>query len=241
MKHMKKVLFISAVLMMSLASCTSENKTADSPDIRAFGLTGDVSEVYLTTVTVSTTDPDAEISPEQTERLELSFDKAGRVTLDRYGSKYEYDTEGNFIKGRTDSTTFTRDAQGRIDTYDNTPDDFETLDYENYLQMRFKYDDLGRVTTEDLGGWEWFYEYKFFYDKDNVYPSKMTYEGGSEGTEWKGEAINEYKSFDQKGNWTERSITITETESEEFSEEAPKTVTKVLTEKRRIIYYSDKN
>ena len=224
---MKKALFISVILMMFLASCKSENKATGSPDIRAFGLAGDVSEVYLT-------------SAEEPERLELSFDKAGRVTVDRYGSKYEYDADGNFIKGRTDSTTFTRDAQGRIDIYDNTPDDFETLDYENYLQMKFKYDDMGRVVTEELGGWEWYYEFKFSYDKDNVYPAGMKYDGGSEGTEWKGEAKYEYKSFDQKGNWTERTVNLTETESEEFSDEAPKTVTKVFTEKRRIIYHSDK-
>lgn len=239
MKLMKKALFLSTILMMSLASCTSENKPADSPDIRAFGLTGDVSQVYVTTMTLSTTDPEEKPSSEANERLELSFDKAGRVTLDSYSNKYEYDADGKFIMGRTDSTTFTRDSLGRIDTYDNTPDDFETLDFENYLQMKFKYDDKNRVSTVEFGGWEWNTDHKFFYDKDNVYPSKMTFDGGSEGTEYKGESVYEYISFDQKGNWTERKVTSTETESEEFSEEAPKTVNRVLTEKRRIVYYSD--
>lgn len=237
---MRKALFISAILMMSVASCTSENKTADSPDIRAFGLTGDVSQVYLTTVTLSTTDPEAELTSEASERLELSFDKAGRVTLDRYSNKYEYDADGKFKMGRTDSTTFTRDSLGRIDTYDNTPDDFEFLDFENYIQMKFKYDAMGRASAIEFGGWEWYTEHKFFYDKDKVYPSKMTYAGGSEGTEYKGEETYEYISFDQKGNWTERKVTSTVTESEEFSETEPKTVNSVVSEKRRIVYYSDK-
>jgi uncharacterized protein YcfL len=151
-KTMKKALFVSALAAAVLAACQSP-EAVTSPDVRTFGMKGDVK-------TVSYTIEDVELSEEPgyepEYELELSFDEQGRVTLDNYNNVYEYDAEGNFVRGSGKRTVMQRDAQGRVILYDNTilPEDgnYEESDFDHFIKIEIAYDAQGRMDLLDFEG-----------------------------------------------------------------------------------------
>lgn len=237
---MKKLLLIIPAAL-ALAACQPKDGNRPS-DARTFGLLGPVKEVYLTQTLVSTSGDafDEDFAPGE-ENLEFTFDADGRVTLDSYGGVFEYDASGNFVAGFYDETEMERDQKGRLVSYDNTSrnwdEDYEDLDFEHFFCYHFSYDALNRVATEEISGWEWMETLTYSYDGDKVYPSGATFESDSEGWTEEGEIKFEYTRFDDRGNWTERTKTITSRGYDFDDEENAETFSSVQTQVRRIIYW----
>jgi hypothetical protein len=237
---MKKSYLLLAVLAVAACQPGQDNKPSDA---RSFGLLGDVKEVYLTQTTLSSTNEMYEVTDEPgVERLEFTFDAKGRVTLDTYGSVYEYNAAGEFVKGDSDFTELERDEQGRLASYDNTNlewDELDEFDFEHFFAYTFGYDARHRVVSEELNGWEWIETYTYTYDGDKVYPASATFEGDSEGWTEEGEISYEYTAFDAKGNWTERTKTVTVKGYDIDDEENAETWTDVVRQVRRFVYWSE--
>lgn len=238
---MKKALFVSAWAAAALVACQSP-EAVTSPDVRTFGMKGDVKTVSYTLEDVELSEePDYE--PEY--ELELTFDAQGRVTLDTYDNVYEYDAEGNFVRGSGKRTVMQRDEQGRLILYDNTilPEDgqYEDDDFDHLIKIGITYDDQGRMDLLDFEGPESMSQTKYIYKDDQPYPSMEYYDNQYETFKEDGTVEYEYTAFDKKGNWTERTLLTTTTVWDMEEEgEAEKSEFR-LRERRIITYWSDKN
>ena len=234
---MKKLFLLLAVL--SLASCQLFQKGYDPKDALSFGLVGDVKEVYVTKSVVSTdADEDAIEYGLDEERLDMTFDEKGRITLDPYGCPYVYDEDGGFVRGYTDDTVMLRDKKGRLEAYDNTTDDYETdFDVETFFSYNFTYDARGRVIVEELSGWEWSETYYLVYSGKPAYPVSATFTAYNENWNEEGTIEYEYLSFDDHGNWTERDQIVNYVGYEEDCEDDAEAHTTVYHQKRRIYYW----
>jgi len=245
---MKKYYLFAIMAAFALVSCQNGGKT--SPDVHTFGLTGDVKEVYLSELAVfdSMEEDEGDSMPDDNV-LELSFDEQGRVLLDEYVNEYAYDDEGNFV-GRTEWTELTRDAQGRITSFYNPvlDEDGEFLDEDmdvvEHCRFEYTYDAQGRVATEAYRGWEWGTDYVYEYDGNAFYPSVVSFEGYDAGYNESGIIEYEYVKFDDRGNWTVRTVTKTTDSWEEAwddNEPEVETSTSVTRQYRKITYWSDGN
>ena len=220
------ILSLAAMLLL-MVSCHPATEVKTSPDVRTFGMTGDVKEVYLSQELLSNS-----AGPYQGEDpwlvedfLELSFNEQGLVT-DANGLGYDYDAEGNYLPGDPERGNMVRDAQGRIEKiYDYTQDaEWEggVEDPEACLDRLYTYDDQGRPVTERMGSLSWGTTYTYTYEGDKPYPASCTYKENT--------VTYEYKEFDDKGNWTERITTFT------CPSDAHPTIQR---EVRKISYWSD--
>ena len=245
-------LFPLAALVMTMAlalSCRSNtnnsddsgNGNYDQTDARTFGLAGAVKEVRISVTNLLPSDTQENILSKDNE-LQMSFNERGQVTLDHYGNVYEYDSDGKFVKGRSDITVVERDSKGRITRYENTPqtysdgEDFGEFVF-NYISLDLGYDEQGRVYTEEIGSWEAGYAYRIFYEGSNIYPQRAVIDGGEGPTTVKGSITYEYISFDEKGNWTERKVFVAQSFTEEGSSDEPTVENTERLEKRTILYY----
>ena len=267
---MKNYLILFSAIMLSLVSCKSNTnvkqpvseadaasgqdtvKESAAPqaqdskynpaDGRTFGVVGPVKEVRLSKALLSTTSTEEQGDPWlESDALEMTFDECGRVTKDGLGGcVYVYDQEGNFIKGFSEKTLMSRDAEGRIVSYINTNvegQEYSDIDFEHYISKSFEYDDLGRVAKATYSGWEWMMDYTFEYFGGNVYPKVMKYSGPAESLEIEGTVTYEYDKFDQYGNWLERHVTWDEVIRDCGDEGQPEKSQDVYLERRTIIYY----
>ena len=231
-------------------SKTSENSNSMLPDNfkynpadgRTFGVVGPVKEILLSKCLISTTSNDEQGDPWLEQDLPLfAFDENGRVTLDNYGFKYEWDSEGNFVKGFSEKTKFSRDDKGRISVYNNALYEpgmsYSDFDFDNYYVRTYRYDEEGRIAEEEFGGWEWGNTYKYYYEGDNIYPSRIEYYGAVESTMIKGTITYHYHKFDKMGNWTECYVTHITVETEDGGDAEPVTTTTVTQDIRTIRYW----
>lgn len=229
---MRKSLLLGLAAVFALMACQRESA---SPDVRTFGLTGDVREVYFSVVSSDPDDPMDEISY-------LAFDARGRVTLDPFGNVYTYDAEGNYDGAYKEFITVERDTRGRLVTFDNSEvieEDFDDFDVMDICHLEFEYDDLGRTTTIHYNGWEWGTTYLSTYEGKNVWPVREVTESYDEGYNETTTTTYEYLEFDAKGNWTSRTATATTKSWEEEDEESEESYTTVIRQIRRITYWSD--
>lgn len=240
---MKRIAYFLTMAAVALVSCQPADKTF--PDVRSFGLSGDVKEVYA-----STMDPELEAEGEdpmlEPEILEFSFDELGRVTEDNSGNSFEYDAQGNLV---SEYQELSRDDKGRIVKFThNVLDDEgqlldENLDVLDYCEIEYSYDGQGRMIKEKYDGWEWSATYTFEYEGNNIYPSKVSMKGSGEG--WIDEVTTtyEYLTFDDKGNWTSRNVDQVRKSYEEPWEENPEPeveTTEIINRQlRRITYWSE--
>lgn len=245
---MKKSFLILSLAALVCAACQSGTTCHD---VTTFGLKGDVKEVWFSDALIaSSADEEAEEAGDPVfsdKELQMTFDAQGRVTLDENRNRYEYDADGQFVRGQLPQTTVERDDKGRIVTYDNTAfDDWDSEDFDVYdfFVAHYTYDAQGRVVTEELGGWEWGTTYTYVYEGNNVYPSSASFEGGAEGWNEEGTITFEYSEFDANGNWTDRIVTTVNNGWEEPWEEDMKpeveTVTYTHRQLREITYWTDK-
>lgn len=243
----KTILSLGAIL--ALVACQPKGSGNYNPnDARTFGLTGDVKTVMHSSALKSVDgeaveDDDAWLGVDE---LALAFDEAGRVLKDAYGDPYEYDADGNFVRGYNDKTTMERDEKGRLAEYDNaTLDydddlDYEDLNIEEVFHVRFSYDAQGRPAEIETGGWEWMSTEHYVFEGKNVYPASYTFETFEEGYVEDGTVTYTYTEFDSKGNWTERTVTTNTRLYEEDLEEEAENSSRVVVERRAITYWSDK-
>ncbi len=244
---MKKSLLIVMMAGFALAACQKGGNT--SPDVRTFGFTGDVKEVFL-----STMDPDLleedDVDPWlEEEMLEFSFDAQGRVTEDDYGNVFEYDADGN-LDG-SEHRRITRDGKGRFLSYVNEVLDDEGEFYDedadvlDSCDITYAYDAKGRRVSEEYSGWEWGATYTYEYEGDAFYPSRVSYESYSEGWNDDGTITYEYLEFDDKGNWTVRNAhRVSNTYEEPWEEDMEpeiETEERTTREYHNITYWSDED
>lgn len=237
---MKRLLLVSLAALSVLAACTRADKT--SPDVRTFGLIGDVEDVRYSVTSSAMYDEVIDPFLEQDEVV-LSFDELGRVTLDDYGNVYEYDAAGNYDGIYSDYIEVVRDASGRLTSFDNTSipeEDFDDFDVMDYCSVTYEYDAKGRVATETYAGWEWGTTTTYTYDSDKPWPAKISQSSYDEGYNENSDITFKYLEFDARGNWTKRESTIVTESYEEGAEDEKETNTQVKQESRSISYWSDK-
>lgn len=244
---MNKSPFVLSALsaLLVLAACQPGGGKYNPSDARTFWLTGDVKEVRLARVVVSDDAGATEDRPWYSQdELEMSFDAAGRVTLDPFGDPYEYDADGVFVRGYNDKTVLERDAKGRLLEYNNATldedSDYDELNIEEVFHVTFGYDGQGRAVTRELGGWEWMSTYTYVFDGNNAYPSSATYETFEEGFVEEGTQTFTYTSFDDRGNWTERTVHDVSRMYEEGFEDEVEITDITYTERCTYTYWSDK-
>ena len=235
---MKKTLLVSLAALSVLAACTRTAKT--SPDVRTFGLVGDVEDVsYSVTSSSAMYEEDVDPFLEQDEVV-LRFDELGRVVLDDYGNVYEYDEAGNYAGIYSDDIKVVRDAAGRRKSFDNTSISLDDFDVMDYCRVTYDYDADGRVATETYAGWEWGTTTTYFYDSDKPWPARITQKSYDEGYNENSDITFKYLEFDTRGNWTKRESTIVTESYEEGAEDEKESYTQVKQETRSISYWSDK-
>lgn len=231
-------------LARQVAEKTVAQPTYDLTDALAFGLNGHVQNVSLHVYTTTENEGELTEGAEAGSR-EMTFDERGHVTIDEWGNAYGYDAEGNYYRGNHVYTIVKRDKNGRIEKY---VDEEPKTDNESNQTYTLKYDKNGRIASVENAGWTGGFTEKRHYKSGNLYPSKIEgesyYEGGGGDTY---SVAYTYNRFDEKGNWTERTCVMTQTETaEDASEddaawgEAAETtkVTETITiEKRSISYY----
>ena len=237
---MKRFFFVVGMLlmmvMMALASC--QETALGSVDTRTFGLYGNVEKVSITPF-FATPGDNGLVQGERMDgsESEMSFDRQGRVLLDLYGNVYEYDDEGNFVKGAEDYQKMKRDEQGRIVLYDSMRDDEDDACF----KMEFSYDEKGRVSKVDFALWEGAYTDMLIYKGDNVYPEKIINNGSEQGENIQMTTEYRYLEFDDKGNWLKREVHVTTVTTEEAVDEdsTPEPITEEIytIEVREIKYY----
>lgn len=228
-----------AVQNETAAPKNADEKKADEPvvmsnDLRTFGLYGNVKETL--TLGYEAEEKDGKlVKGKEKEDLVVttSFDEKGRVCSDPYGGIYTYDADGKFVKGVSEKTEMKRDAQGRLTYYDQREDDEDDAMFHN----EYTYDDKGRIAKLQRQGWEVSIDETFSYEGNNLYPSSHTLICQDEGTDIEMEEQYKYTKFDPQGNWTEREVTLKQTESEEGSNMPPKTTNEKSIEVRTIKYY----
>ena len=245
---MKKISILSlAAMLLLVMSCRPAAEEAGSPDVRTFGMKGDVKDVFVSVLQMETSTEEEEGDPWlEKDELLLSFDQAGRVTRDDYQNYYEYDDNGQFVEGTSEQSKLTRDDQGRIVCYDNTELDFDSDDFDvmDFCKISYTYDAQGRVATEEYVGWEWTTSYTYSYEGDNVWPSSCTFESHDEGWNSEGTITYEYFSYDDKGNWTDRTVSRRAKNYEEpWDDEEPEVEDYYLLtrETREILYWADED
>ena len=211
----------------------------DFTDVTAFGLKGCVKKAVIVRYE-ATPEGDKLVKGSRTSAYNdslVTFNDHGQVTVDLYANPYFYDSDGEFVKGRSKATKMKRDDKGRVMSYVNREgsNDWEGYSYE------FAYDKQGRLSKIEWTGWEEFSETVMHYEGDNVYPSREKIDFQVCADIFKSDFRYRYKAFDDRGNWTEREIWCDELETTEAYEgnENPevKTSKSYFIEQRTITYY----
>ena len=179
-------------------------KGYNSIDARSWGLSGKVKSVTSTLFEAWPGESGLVRGNEKSDHpvLMCTFDENGRVTLDQMDNIYVYDKKGNFVKGNSEFAKMTRDANGRVATYDCQEDE------EDYTQWHstFGYDAQGRLITLSTSYWEALSEDTLYYEGDKLWPVRMVREEQAEADFYKYEITYRYTKSDSQGNWTEREI-----------------------------------
>ncbi|MBR3878059.1 MAG: hypothetical protein IKJ23_07740 [Bacteroidaceae bacterium] len=215
---MKKMLFaLAAIGSLVLAGC-SEKKAeevvefVDTSDLKMYELTGNVKSVKAYTV------------KRGNEELiyTLAFDANGLATTHKYDLDLDIDANVNVE----------RNEKGEITIYNAALPDAKKAK----VNVEYTYNEKGQaekiVTVRD--GWNKTTE-KVKYDEQNN-RLKATAESYEDDMRIVDDITYNYKSYDEKGNWTERELTIRnrtiDWEGDVLHEQ---TIRK--TEKREILYY----
>ena len=220
----------------SEANAKSSEETA--VDVKAFGFIGPVKEAFSSEYDVKDFDADKlepEGEPRNTNQSEqgYAFNKAGQITIDPWGGIYEYDADGQFVRGITAKTKMKRDDKQRVVFYRQANDEDDDAMFKN----EFVYDEQGRLKKVSVTFWESSQEEEFFYEGDNIYPSRREYSAEEEGTEWKSSTEYIYTKFDDRGNWIEREKHLRGSEKVGDEEGGTTSWRDKTIEKRTVEYY----
>ena len=258
---MKKLSLLSLAAICMMVACAGNNKPAgqenekdstsasittnvasaaeeETPiDLKAFGFKGKVAEVTYQSFSVENEDAEdlkaTDLYTSDDAPDHYAFSKEGRIIEDPWNGVYHYNDQGDFIKGVNEKSVMRRDEQGRICFYRHAEDDEDDCMFTN----EFTYDAQGRITKIDRGFWEASIVEDFFYEGDSPYPNKRIYHRDDQGFSVDTETLYRYTKFDENGNWIERELRYTGTETDAFDESANTRWKGANIEKRVIRYY----
>ena len=152
---------MAIVAMLMLTACSFGTKAAENKDdekekvennagyAHAYGLYGNVKEVRIS-ICKMTDLADGEEPWVESEKLEMAFDRQGRITIDSKGNTYKYDEAGNvsmMLRGDTPVNEIKLDSKGRIVRYLKR-DGLNDREFEDYTFTHLRCP--GK--TADIGG-----------------------------------------------------------------------------------------
>lgn len=246
---MKNLWKMAAAAMLILTACSFSTKTADNKDgdkkkvenntgyARAYGLYGNVKEVRVS-ICKLTGLAEGEDPWVESDKLDLAFDRQGRITIDEAGNTYKYDDAGNvsmMLHGDTPMNEVKLDSEGRIVNYLKR-DGLNDREFEDYT---LTYDAQGRLLTEESNFWEALNHDSLVYEGNKVYPVRIITCGAAEAENYENTTEYDYKKFDDHGNWTERYSTTKGYTMIADEESTREDVKYEQLERRKITYYSD--
>ena len=246
---MKKFWQIAIVAMLMLTACSFGTKAAENKDdekekvenntgyAHAYGLYGNVKEVRIS-ICKMTDLADGEEPWVESDKLEMAFDRQGRITIDSKGNTYKYDEAGNvsmMLHGDTPVNEIKLDSKGRVVKYLKR-DGLNDREFEDYT---FTYDAQGRLLTSEANFWEALDYDSLVYEGNKVYPAKIITNGAAEADNYESTTEYDYRGFDDHGNWTECYATTNGYEMIADDESTREKTHYEQLERRKIIYYSD--
>ena len=245
---MKNLLQMTIVSMLMLTACSFGSKAAENKDsenkvedntgyARAYGLYGNVKEVRIS-ICKMTDLADGEEPWVESNKLELAFDRQGRITIDEAGNTYKYDEAGNasmMLHGDTPVNEIKLDSKGRIVRYLKR-DGLNDREFEDYT---FTYDAQGRLLTSEASFWEALDYDSLVYEGNKIYPVKCITNGAAEADNYENTTEYDYRKFDDHGNWTERYATTNGYEMIADDESTREDTHYERLERRVITYYTD--
>ena len=246
---MKNFWQIAIVAVLMLTACSFGTKAAENKDgekekvednagyAHAYGLYGNVKEVRIS-ICKMTDLADGEEPWVESDKLEMAFDRQGRITIDSKGNTYKYDEAGNvsmMLHGDTPVNEIKLDSKGRVVKYLKR-DGLNDREFEDYT---FTYDAQGRLLTSEANFWEALDYDSLVYEGNKVYPAKIITNGAAEADNYENTTEYDYRGFDDHGNWTECYATTNGYEMIADDESTREKTHYEQLERRKIIYYSD--
>jgi YD repeat-containing protein len=246
---MKNFWQMAIVAILMLTACSFGTKAAENKDdekekvednagyAHAYGLYGNVKEVRIS-ICKMTDLADGEEPWVESDKLEMAFDRQGRITIDSKGNTYKYDEAGNvsmMLRGDTPVNEIKLDSKGRI-VRDSKRDGLNDREFEDYT---FTYDAQGRLLTSEANFWEALDYDSLVYEGNKVYPAKIITNGAAEADNYENTTEYDYRGFDDHGNWTECYATTNGYEMIADDESTREKTHYEQLERRKIIYYSD--
>ncbi len=246
---MKNFWQIAIVAILMLTACSFGTKAAENKDgekekvegdtgyAHAYGLYGNVKEVRIS-ICKMTDLADGEEPWVESDKLDIAFDRQGRITIDEAGNTYKYDKAGNvsmMLHGDTPVNEIKLDSKGRVVKYLKR-DGLNDREFEDYT---FTYDAQGRLLTSEANFWEALDYDSLVYEGNKVYPVKIITNGAAEADNYENTTEYDYRGFDDHGNWTERYATTDGYEMIADDESTREKTHYEQLERRKIIYYSD--
>jgi hypothetical protein len=207
----KHFFFLLAAACIVLAACTPEGQFASS-DLKMYELKGNVKSVKVMMVTMDI----------ENLAYTLAFDENGVATAHRYDKLWEGEP----------TISVERNEKGQITAYTSIYSDAEIYN----VDAKYSYDSNGLLTTIEA-----------LWDGESNSKEMIEYDGQSnraktitEFYDYDVTAVEEikysYSSFDDKGNWTERVLNISNYTKEEDGSVSDNTDMAII-ERREIIYY----
>jgi hypothetical protein len=207
----KHFFFLLAAACIVLAACTPEGQFASS-DLKMYELKGNVKSVKVMMVTMDI----------ENLAYTLAFDENGVATAHRYDKLWEGEP----------TISVERNEKGQMTAYTSIYSDAEIYN----VDAKYSYDSNGLLTTIEA-----------LWDGESNSKEMIEYDGQSnraktitEFYDYDVTAVEEikysYSSFDDKGNWTERVLNISNYTKEEDGSVSDNTDMAII-ERREIIYY----
>ena len=207
----KHFFFLMAAACIVLAACTPEGQFASS-DLKMYELKGNVKSVKVMMVTMDI----------ENLAYTLAFDENGVATAHRYDKLWEGEP----------TISVERNEKGQMTAYTSIYSDAEIYN----VDAKYSYDSNGLLTTIEA-----------LWDGESNSKEMIEYDGQSnraktitEFYDYDVTAVEEikysYSSFDDKGNWTERVLNISNYIKEEDGSVSDNTDMAII-ERREIIYY----
>lgn len=246
---MKNFWQMAIVAMLMLTACSFGTKAAENKDdekekvednagyAHAYGLYGNVKEVRIS-ICKMTDLADGEEPWVESDKLEMAFDRQGRITIDSKGNTYKYDEAGNvsmMLHGDSPVNEIKLDSKGRVVKYLKR-DGLNDREFEDYT---FTYDAQGRLLTSEANFWEALDYDSLVYEGNKVYPAKIITNGAAEAYNYESTTEYDYRGFDDHGNWTECYATTNGYQMIADNESTREKTHYEQLERRKIIYYSD--
>lgn len=230
----------------------------ETPDLAWYDLRGPVENCVIElSATVDTPEGAAsEMSGSGSSLTEIRFSRQGMLVGEKWISRFddsqylslnlefEYDAEGNLIKGKDSSVkpalpvTLQRNAYGEV-TELRVGDDDSAAD--NCFTMQIEWGS-GRVAATEMRANELVRRMVFRYSSDSS--GAVSAEFSSDDIEEATRGLEEYEyvSTDNYGNWTERKVKIlTKVKNYESPGDSEREFTSYRVEKRSITYYNGKD